>query len=65
MRGIMSTMIPSLFFCEREISEEDWGQTPDSVRRAFEWLWQERERLREQAGQSSRNSSLPPSPSAR
>ena len=57
----MNTLIPSLFFCEREISEEDWAQTPDSVRRAFDWLWQERERLREQAWQSSRNSSLPPS----
>jgi len=52
---------PPIFLIEREISEDDWAQTPDSVRRAFDWLWQERERLREQAGQSSRNSSIPPS----
>ena len=56
----MSTL-PPIFLAEREISEDDWAQTPDSVRRAFDWLWQERERLREQAGQSSRNSSVPPS----
>ena len=57
----MSALLPSTFFIEREIPEEDWANTPASVRRGFEWLWQERERLREQAGQSSRNSSLPPS----
>jgi transposase len=53
--------IPSVFFAEREVPDEDWANTPESVRRAFDWLWQERERLREQTGQSSRNSSSPPS----
>ncbi len=53
--------IPSIFFEERTISDEDWANTPESVRRGFEWLWKERERLRAQTDQSSRNSSLPPS----
>lgn len=53
--------IPSIFFEERTISDKDWANTPESVRRGFEWLWQERERLRAQTDQSSRNSSLPPS----
>ena len=57
----MSNSLLTVFFSEREISDDDWAQTPDSVRRAFDWLVQERERLREQAGQSSRNSSIPPS----
>jgi transposase len=53
--------IPSIFFEEHMIPDEDWANTPESVRRGFEWLWKERERLRAQTDQSSRNSSLPPS----
>lgn len=53
--------IPTIFFEERTIPDEDWANTPESVRRGFEWLWQERERLRAQTEQSSRNSSIPPS----
>jgi len=57
----MHVEIPPIFFEERTIPDEDWTNTPESVRRGFEWLWQERERLRAQNEQSSRNSSLPPS----
>lgn len=57
----MTAEIPPIFFEERTIPDEDWANTPESVRRGFEWLWQERERLRAQTEQSSRNSSLPPS----
>jgi len=57
----MSTSPAVLYLAEHEVPDEDWANTPPSVRRAFETLWQERERLREQTGQSSRNSSLPPS----
>lgn len=57
----MPVEIPPIFFEERIIPDEDWANTPDSVRRGFEWLWQERERLRAQTEQSSRNSSIPPS----
>ena len=53
--------IPTIFFEERSISDEDWAKTPESVRRGFEWLWKEQERLRAQTEQSSRNSSLPSS----
>ncbi len=57
----MNIEIPSIFFDEHIIPDEDWANTPASVRRGFEWLWQERERLRAQTDQSSRNSSIPPS----
>lgn len=57
----MNADIPSIFFEERMIPDEDWANTPDSVRRGFTWLWQERERLRAQTEKSSRNSSIPPS----
>jgi hypothetical protein len=57
----MNAEIPSIFFEERTIPDEDWANTPESVRRGFEWLWRERERLRAQTEQSSRNSSIPPS----
>jgi len=57
----MLVEIPTIFFEERTIPDADWANTPESVRRGFEWLWQERERLRAQTEQSSRNSSLPPS----
>ena len=43
------------------VSHEDWAQTPASVRRMTDALWEEVQRLREQAGQTSRNSSRPPS----
>ena len=57
----MNAEIPSIFFEERTIPDEDWANTPESVRRGFEWLWHERERLRAQTEKSSRNSSIPPS----
>jgi len=57
----MQIDIPSIFFEEHTIPDEDWANTPESVRRGFEWLWKERERLRAQTDQSSRNSSLPSS----
>ena len=57
----MNVEIPAIFFEDHSVPDEDWANTPASVRRTFEWLWQERERLREQSEQSSRNSSLPPS----
>lgn len=57
----MRIEMPPIFLEERSIPDEDWANTPESVRRGFEWLWQERERLRAQNDQSSRNSSLPPS----
>jgi transposase len=56
----MSVILP-VFFADREIPDDDWANTPESVRRGFEWLWREHEKLREQLGQSSRNSSQPPS----
>ncbi len=43
------------------ISAEEWAATPPSVRRALTSLEDECARLREQAGQTSRNSSKPPS----
>ena len=43
------------------ISDDEWQQTPDAVRRALERLWAENQRLREQLGQTSRNTSRPPS----
>lgn len=55
-----STLLTSLF-AEDQISDEDWANTPASVRRSYERLAQERARLQEQSQQSSRNSSLPPS----
>jgi len=63
-RGIFSRMgniLLSRFCADQGISDEDWANTPASVRRSFEWLVQEQARLQEQTQQSSRNSSLPPS----
>lgn len=57
----MHIEIPPIFFEEHDVPAEDWENTPESVRRCFDWLWKERERLRAQNEQSSRNSSLPPS----
>jgi len=57
----MDVDIPLMFFEDRTISDEDWANTPESVKRGLEWLWQDRERLRAQTEQSSRNSSIPPS----
>jgi transposase len=57
----MSSNVLKIFFSEKEIKDEDWDKTPDSIRRAFEWLVQENARLQEQNQQSSRNSSIPPS----
>ena len=57
----MQIELPPIFFEEHDVPADDWEQTPESVRRCFEWLWQERERLRAQTEQSSRNSSQPPS----
>jgi transposase len=51
----------AIYCSEHQISEEEWAQTPESIRRAFEELLQEHDHLREQSQQSSRNSSLPPS----
>jgi transposase len=44
-----------------EIPPDDWEHTPESVRRAFRRLWEEKAQLDEQRRTSSRNSSLPPS----
>lgn len=49
------------FCADHAIPDDDWANTPESVRRGFEWLLRERARLQEQTGLSSRNSSLPPS----
>jgi hypothetical protein len=57
----MHAEIPPIFFEEHTVPDDDWANTPPSVQRAFEWLWRERERLRAQAEQSSRNSSIPSS----
>ncbi len=57
----MRSSILTTFCADRDISDEDWAHTPESIRRAFEWLVQERARLQEQTQQSSRNSSVPPS----
>jgi transposase len=51
----------AVFSADHQISDEDWANTPESVRRGMDWLLRENAKLREQAGQSSRNSSLPPS----
>jgi len=51
----------TVYCADHHISPEDWTNTPEFIRRAFEELLAERARLREQTGQSSRNSSLPPS----
>jgi transposase len=44
-----------------EIPPDDWEHTPESVRRAFRRLWEEKAQLDAQTRTSSRNSSLPPS----
>lgn len=44
-----------------DIPEEDWQALPERVRRGVTRLWEELQRLREQVGQTSRNSSRPPS----
>jgi len=49
------------FSTDHQISDDDWANTPESVRRGMDWLLRENAKLREQAGQSSRNSSFPPS----
>lgn len=49
------------FRADHQISDADWANTPESVRRGMDWLLRENAKLREQTGQSSRNSSLPPS----
>ena len=43
------------------ISEEEWQALPEHLRRGVTRLWEENQRLREQLGQTSRNSSRPPS----
>lgn len=48
-------------FAEDQISDEDWANTPASVRRSYERLAKDRARLQEHSQQSSRNSSWPPS----
>jgi transposase len=51
-----------LLLCDiLDVSEEDWQATPERVRRGVTRLWEELQRLREQAGQTSRNSSRAPS----
>ena len=57
----MSHTLLTTLFAEDQISDEDWANTPASVRRSYERLAQERARLQEHSQQSSRNSSLPPS----
>ena len=44
-----------------QITDDEWAATPQSVRRVLEYLADELARLREQVGQTSRNSSKPPS----
>lgn len=44
-----------------DITEEEWTNLPPSVRRLLDDVGQELQRLREQVGQTSRNSSRPPS----
>jgi len=44
-----------------DVSKEDWEATPAPVRRGVQRLWDELQRLREQVGQTSQNSSKPPS----
>lgn len=43
------------------ITKREWENTPESVQRALETLWDENQRFREQLGQTSRNSSRAPS----
>ncbi len=51
---------PSLFI-DLDVSDAEWHATPEPVRRGMQRLWEELQRLREQAGQTSHNSSQPPS----
>lgn len=52
---------PALFVTRFEAKPEDWAATPEVIRRGIETLWEENQRFREQLGQTSRNSSRPPS----
>ena len=49
------------FVTRFEASPEDWDATPEVIRRGIATLWEENERFRERLGQTSRNSSKPPS----
>lgn len=44
-----------------DVNEEDWEATPPPVQRGVQRLWDELQRLREQVGKTSQNSSKPPS----
>lgn len=48
-------------FTRLDVSEEDWAATPAPVRRGIQSIWDEFQRLREQVGKTSQNSSKPPS----
>lgn len=44
-----------------QLTDDDWSNTPEAVCRVVERLWEENQRLREQLGQTSRNSHRSPS----
>ena len=44
-----------------QLTDDDWSHTPEAVRQVVERLWEENQRLREQLGQTSRNSHRSPS----
>jgi transposase len=48
-------------FTGLDVSAEEWAATPAPVRRGVQRLWEELQRLREQVGKTSQNSSKPPS----